>query len=115
MEVEIYHNPRCAKSRETLELLQKKGIAPKIRLYLEHHPSQKELKDILAKLKIPATALLRTKEGIYRELVSTQGEPSNQVAVQWMVNYPALIERPIVIKGDQARIGRPPQKVLEIL
>jgi len=114
MQVEIYHNPRCAKSRATLELLQKKGIEPKIRLYLEQHLSPKEIKEALAKLKIPATELLRKKEDLYQELISQHGKPSNQIAVQWMVNYPRLIERPIVIHGDKARIGRPPEKVLEI-
>lgn len=115
MAVEMYHNPRCSMSRRTLELLQKQGIEPKLRLYLEQHPSQQEIKTLLSKLGITATDLLRTKEDVYKKLVSKHGKPSNQIAVQWMATYPILIERPIVIKGDRARLGRPPEKVLEIL
>ena len=115
MSVKIYHNPRCTKSRQTLELLEKKGVKPNIRLYLEDPPNQKELAMILSQLGIEATQLLRTKEEIYKQLVSKEGKPNNQKALAWMAKNPKLIERPIVIKGKKARIGRPPEKVLEIL
>lgn len=115
MAVTIFHNPKCTKSRETLQLLEKKGIKPEIRLYLDEPPSQKELKDVLELLGIEATALLRTKEDVYKTLVAKEGKPDNAKALAWMVKNPKLIERPIVIKGKKARLGRPPEKVLEIL
>lgn len=115
MSVKIFHNPRCTKSRQTLELLEKKGIQPEIRLYLEEPPSQKELKVILGLLGMEAVQLLRTKEEEYKKLSAREGAPDNAKALAWMAKYPKLIERPIVIKGKKARIGRPPEKVLEIL
>jgi len=115
MAVEIYHNPRCTKSRQTLALLEKKGIEPKVRLYLDKPPSKKELSEVLKKLKIPATQLLRTKESRYKELVQSEGKPNEKQALDWMIKNPILIERPIVIKGAKARIGRPPENVLGIL
>src|SRR5262249_20697307 len=115
MAVTIIHNPKCTKSRETLELLKKNGIKPEVRLYLDHPLSQKELKEILELLKMEATALLRTKEDIYKPLVAKEGKPDNATALAWMVKHPKLIERPIVLKGNKARLGRPPEKVLEIL
>lgn len=115
MAVTIFHNPKCTKSRETLDLLKKKGIQPEIRLYLEEPPTQKELKEILELLGMEATALLRTKEDIYKTLVTKEGKPNNAKALAWMVKHPKLIERPIVLKGKKARLGRPPEKVLEIL
>lgn len=115
MSVEIYHNPRCTKSRQTLEILEKQGIHPKIRLYLENPPSKAELESVLKKLNLEPTALLRTKEKIYKELVAKEGKPSDAKALSWMVKNPILIERPIVIKGAKAKIGRPPEDVLSIL
>ncbi len=113
--IEIFHNPRCGKSRQTLDLLKKKGIEPKIRLYLEDPLSKKEVEEVLKKLKFDGTELLRTKEEIYKKLVQKEGKPDSKKAIQWMVENPILIERPIVIKGNQARLGRPPEQVLEIL
>ena len=115
MAVTIFHNPRCTKSRQTLALLEQKGIQPELRLYLENPPSQQELKDILSLLGMKATELLRTKEDLFKELVAKEGAPDDAKALAWMVQNPKLIERPIVIKGKKARIGRPPEKVLEIL
>lgn len=115
MTIEIFHNPRCTKSRETLALLEKKGLHPKIRLYLEDPPSKKELADILKKLGLEATQLLRTKETEYKERVAREGKPDNSKALSWMIQNPKLIERPIVIRGAKARLGRPPEQVLEIL
>jgi arsenate reductase len=103
------------KSREALQLLEKKGIKPEIRLYLENSPTQKELKEILAHLGMEAVELLRTKEDIYKTLVAKEGKPDNAKALAWMVKYPKLIERPIVLKGNKARLGRPPEKILEII
>jgi arsenate reductase len=115
MTVEIFHNPRCSKSRQTLALLEKKGIRPQIRLYLENPPSKKELEAVLKKLKLEATDLLRTKEDLYQTLLAKEGKPNPQKALEWMVQHPKLIERPIVIKGSKAVIGRPPENVLKIL
>jgi len=112
--MKIYHNPRCRKSRETLALLEANGQSPEIVLYLENTPSQKELKGILKKLGIPAVQLIRKGEKVFKE----QYKGKELTETQWikaMVENPKLIERPIVIKGDQALIGRPPSLVLELL
>lgn len=115
MTIEMYHNPRCSKSRETLERLQARGIQPSLRLYLDNPPSRQELQQVLQALGLPATALLRTKEAIYKELVEREGTPDDAKAIDWMVKHPILIERPIVIIGNRARLGRPPEQVDEIL
>jgi len=115
MAVEIYHNPRCSKSRTTLKLLEEHGVAPDVRLYLEDPPTKKRLGEIVKMLGIDAAALLRTGEAEYKELVKKHGKPDAKTALDWMAKHPKLIERPIVIKGKKARIGRPPEQVLEIL
>jgi len=115
MPIQIYHNPRCSKSRQTLELLEKKGLKPEVRLYLESPPSRSELGELLKKLGLKATQLIRTKEDIYRDLVKKEGAPDEATALKWMVQHPKLMERPIVVKGNKARLGRPPEQVLEIL
>ncbi|MEN9464831.1 MAG: hypothetical protein RL217_1012 [Pseudomonadota bacterium] len=114
-EIRIYHNPSCSKSRETLALLKEQGIDPVITEYLAHTPSSAELRDILQKLGISARELLRTGEDEYRSLNLANSELSEDALLAAMVAHPRLIERPIVIHGNQARLGRPPQKVLEIL
>jgi arsenate reductase len=115
MDVTIYHNPRCSKSRQTLQLLQENGIEPTIRLYLEEKPSAKELKDVISKLGITPRELLRKGEDAYKENQLSNKELSDAVLIKAMVEFPKLIERPIVIKGEQAKLGRPPEQVLEIL
>lgn len=115
MTIQMYHNPRCSKSRETLERLQARGIQPSLRLYLDKPPTRQELEQVLQALGIPAIALLRTKEPIYKELVEQEGQPDDAKAIDWMVKHPILIERPIVINGSRARLGRPPEQVDEIL
>jgi arsenate reductase (glutaredoxin) len=115
MDVTIFHNPRCSKSRQTLQLLQEQGIEPKIRLYLEDSPNAKEIKDILTKLSITARELLRKSEDAYKENQLSNKDLSDAALINAMVEFPKLIERPIVIKGDQAKLGRPPEQVLEIL
>lgn len=115
MDVTIYHNPRCSKSRQTLQLLQEQGIEPTIRLYLEDSPSAKEIKEILTKLGLSPRELLRKGEEAYKENQLSNKELSDAVLIKAMVDFPKLIERPIVIKGDQAKLGRPPEQVLEIL
>ena len=115
MSITIYHNPRCSKSRETLKLLQERGIEPEIREYLKDVPSHDELKSVLAALGIRARELLRTKEAEYKEAGLDDQSLSDEAVIKAMIEYPKLIERPIVINGDRARIGRPPESVLEIL
>ena len=112
--MQIYHNPRCRKSRETLALLENKGIKPEIVLYLDNPPSKKELKEIIAKLGIEAEQLVRKTEAIYKE--NYKGKTlSDSQWVKAMLDNPKLIERPIVINGKKAMIGRPPEKILELL
>lgn len=112
--MQIYHNPRCRKSRETLELLKENGVQPEIVLYLQDGPSKSELEELLKKLKIPAEKLVRKGEKIFKE----QFKGSDRTEEEWiklMVANPKLIERPIVVKGKKAVIGRPPANVLELL
>ncbi len=112
MAVTIYHNPKCSKSRETLKLIEEKGIAPQVVEYLKTPPSAVELKAILGKLGITASDLLRKKEAAEAGIDPSLPEDALIAA---MVAHPAVIERPIVVVGDKARLGRPPEQVLEIL
>ncbi|MBU2966318.1 arsenate reductase (glutaredoxin) [Amphritea sp. 2_MG-2023] len=115
MSVEIYHNPRCSKSRATLALLEEKGITPNIRLYLENPPTEEQLADVISQLGISPRELLRKGEAEYKENNLNDDSLSDQQIIALMVQFPRLIERPIVITNGQARIGRPPESVLEIL
>ncbi|MCP5178404.1 MAG: arsenate reductase (glutaredoxin) [Pseudomonadales bacterium] len=109
----IYHNPRCSKSRATLDLLQANGVDPEVILYLETPPSADELRDILGKLGKSAHDLLRGGEAVAKELdAAAQDEVT---LIQTMVANPILIERPIVVKGSRAVVGRPPENVLSLL
>jgi arsenate reductase (glutaredoxin) len=112
--IEIYHNPRCSKSRETLQLLEDQGIKPVIVEYLKDTPTRAELEGLLGKLGIPAEKLLRKGEAIFKEKFKGK-QLSEEQWVSAMLEYPKLIERPIVVNGTQARIGRPPTLVLEIV
>jgi len=113
--VTIYHNPRCSKSRQTLSLLEENGITPAVVHYLETPPSASELKTILRQLGISARDLLRKGESAYREKGLADEGLSDDVLIEAMTTTPILIERPIVVAGDRARLGRPPEQVLEIL
>lgn len=112
--IKIYHNPRCSKSRETLELLREKGIEPEITEYQKEHPDKAELKAILKKLGIPAIELVRKNEDIFKEKFKGK-ELSEEQWIEALVEYPVLMERPVVVKDNKAVIGRPPEKVLELL
>lgn len=114
-QISIFHNPRCSKSRSALELLEARGIQPEIVRYLETPPSAAELKALLGKLGIGARQLLRTGEDEYKELDLANPALSDDQLIDAMVRHPKLIERPIVIVGDKAVVGRPPENVLEIL
>lgn len=111
----IYHNPRCSKSRNTLQLIEAAGITPEIVLYLENPPSAKEIKDLLAKLGISARDLLRKGESDYKDNNLKDPELTEAQLIDFMAQYPKLIERPIVVKGDQAILGRPPENVNSLL
>ncbi len=113
--ITIYHNPRCSKSRQTLALIEEKGIKPNIILYLETIPTAQELKAIIAKLNISARDLLRKGEQAYKDNGLNDNSLSDDVLIEKMTEFPKLIERPIVIKGDQAVLGRPPENVLSLL
>ena len=115
MTIEIFHNPRCSKSRATLALLEERGLEPKIRLYLEAPPDAAELRSILGRLGITARELLRKGEAEYRELGLADATLSEESLIASLCANPRLIERPIVINGSQAAIGRPPESVLDIL
>ena len=115
MGVIIYHNPRCSKSRQTLSLIKVQGNTPKVIEYLKKPPSVSEILDILSLLKVEPRAILRTKEGLYKELKLSNFELTVNRLVEAIANNPILMERPVVINGSEAAIGRPPEKVLTIL
>ncbi len=115
MAIQIWHNPRCSKSRETLTLLEDKGITPEVYLYLEDAPNAAQIQDVLSKLGITARELLRNSEDAYKEQNLKDKTLSDDALIAAMVATPKLIQRPIVINGDQARLGRPPEAVNEIL
>ena len=115
MTVRILHNPRCSKSRATLSLLREQGIEPEVSLYLESPPTADELKSILQKLGLEARQLLRTGEAAYSELELGKPGVGDEELISAMARYPELIERPIVLAGNRAAIGRPPESVLKIL
>lgn len=115
MDITIFHNPRCSKSRQTLQLLQGQGIEPNIRLYLEDAPNAEEIKNILKKLDISPRELLRKGEDAYKENNLSNKDLSDDALINAMAEFPKLIERPIVINGDQAKLGRPPEQVLDIV
>jgi len=112
--VTIFHNPRCSKSRSSLAILNDQGLEPKIRLYLENPPSAEELTSILAMLNISARDLLRKGEPDYKTLNLADPNISETEIVIAMTEHPKLIQRPIVIKGGKAAIGRPPELILEL-
>jgi arsenate reductase len=115
MNVKIYHNPRCGKSRQTLQLLQGQGIEPEIIEYLKMPPSVQELDDILQKLGMEPRELMRKNEAEYKAGGLDDAALDRQALIQAMANNPILIERPIVIVGGKAAVGRPPEAVLAIL
>jgi len=112
--VTIYHNPRCSKSRNTLTLLEEQGVHPHIILYLETPPGRKEIAALLQKLEMTAGQLVRRGEEDYKASGLGKDSSDEQILAA-MAKYPKLIERPIVVKGNRAVLGRPPENVLELL
>ena len=115
MTVTIFHNPRCSKSRATLALLEEKGVTPKIVTYLDTPPSAVELDGILKALGKDPRELMRKGEDPYKALGLDDESLSRDALIKAMVENPILIERPIVVNGKKAAVGRPPESVLEIL
>jgi len=112
--VTIYHNPRCSKSRQTLELLKSKGIEPHVILYLEHPPSRSTLIQLVQQLGISTEQLVRKSESNFKDNFGNR-ELSDDEYIEAMLSYPKLIERPIVVAGNRAVLGRPPENVLDII
>jgi len=115
MTITVYHNPRCSKSRATLQLLTERGMEPQVINYLDTPPNRAELEHILQLLGLQPRELMRRQETEYTELGLGNPALGRDELINAMVEHPRLIERPIVIHGNQAVIGRPPEKVLEIL
>ena len=112
--VTIYHNPRCSKSRNTLALLEEKGVSPKVVLYLETPPDAAELKKLLRKLGMKAADLVRRGEADFKA-AGLDRDSTDEEVLAAMARYPSLIERPIVVKGGKAVLGRPPENVLALI
>ena len=110
----IYHNPRCSKSRNTLALLEENGITPKVVLYLETPPDARQIRGLLGKLGISAAELVRRGEADYKACGLSR-DSSEQELIAAMAQHPKLIERPIVVKGRRAVLGRPPENVLGLI
>ena len=115
MPITIYHNPKCSKSRQTLELLKENGITPTVIEYLQTPPTAEALKSILAKLGMAPRDLMRKKEDIYAESELDNPSLSDDALIEFMIQHPILIERPIVLANGKAALGRPPEQVLDIL
>lgn len=111
---EIWHNPRCSKSRQTLALLQERGITPVVRLYLDDAPDATTLREVAQKLGKTAVEMMRVKESLFKELGLSKSS-SDETLFKAMAENPKLIERPVVLHNGKAAMGRPPEAVLDIL
>lgn len=115
IETTIYHNPRCSKSRQTLAILEEKGITPTVVKYLESPPDSATLKHVLKMLGIGPRELLRKGEDAYKDNNLSNPKLSDAELIDCMLRHPTLIERPIVVRGDKAVLGRPPENVLDLI
>lgn len=113
--LKLYHNPRCSKSRQALELLRERGVEPELVHYLEHPPSTEALQTLLQQLGMTPRALLRRGESEYKELGLADPALSDTQIIEALSRHPRLIERPIAVRGDRATVGRPPENVLALL
>ncbi|MDP3816019.1 arsenate reductase (glutaredoxin) [Pseudomonas sp.] len=114
-DLQLYHNPRCSKSRSALQLLEERGLTPSIVRYLETPPDAEQLQELLRKLGLGPRQLLRSGEEEYQQLNLANPALTDAQLIEAMAKHPKLIERPILIVGDRAVVGRPPEKILEIL
>lgn len=115
MTTTIYHNPRCSKSRQTLQLLKDKGIEPTVIEYLKTPPDTQTLDSILTMLNMEPRDLMRKQEAEYKEQGLADASLSREQLIQAMTEYPKVIERPVVVNNGKAAVGRPPENVLDIL
>ena len=113
--ITIYHNPRCSKSRKTLEIIKSKNIEPKIILYLENKLSKAEVKDLLSKLRLSIRDILRTVGDEYKKNNLKNINLSDDELIGFLIKFPKLLQRPIVVKNSKAVIGRPPENILNLL
>ncbi|MDH5525765.1 MAG: arsenate reductase (glutaredoxin) [Nitrospirota bacterium] len=116
MSIVIYHNPKCSKSRQTLQLLEQNGVTPEVIHYMDAPPSADTLRDLLGKLGMTSPReLMRTKEDEYKQLGLADAGKTDAELLAAMSAHPRLMERPVVVNGERAALGRPPENVLEIL
>ena len=115
MSLTIYHNPRCSKSRQTLALLAEHGHDPEVVEYLKTPPTAGTIREVVGKLGVSPADIMRTGESDYKEAAIDVAALSADEQIAWLADHPKVLQRPIVVHGDQARIGRPPESVLEIL
>ncbi|MFP6766581.1 MAG: arsenate reductase (glutaredoxin) [Planctomycetaceae bacterium] len=113
--ITIYHNPQCSKSRQTLAILQESGVEPRIILYLEDPPTADELEELATCLGLEPSDFIRKKEAAYRELTPAADTRSRRALLEIMAEIPILIERPIVVRGQTAVLGRPPENVRQLI
>ncbi len=114
-QITLFHNPRCSKSRQALQLLQEQGVEPRIRLYLDNPPTRQELETLLTQLGMAPRELLRRSEDAYKDNNLKDTTLSDDQLIDAMLTHPKLIERPIAICENRAKVGRPPENVLELL
>ena len=114
-EVTIYHNPRCSKSRQTLELLREKGVEPRVVEYLKTPPEPAEIERLLEMLGLEPRELMRTNEAEYKDNNLNDESLSRAQLIEAFTRWPKLLQRPVVVAGNRAAIGRPPEQVLSIL
>jgi len=115
MSMTLYHNPRCSKSRQALALLQERGVEPDVVRYLENPLTAEALQTLLQQLDMGPRELLRTGEKIYKELNLREEGLSEQALINAIAEHPILMERPVLVSGNRAVIGRPPERVLELI
>src|SRR5690242_8331646 len=115
MTITIWHNPRCSKSRQTLELLQKNGVTPTVREYLKQPPSKAEMEKLIDMVGGDPAELVRDGEAEFKALTVKKGEMSKADIAKAIADHPILLQRPIVVSGTKAAIGRPPEAVLPLL
>ena len=115
MAVTIYHNPRCSKSRKTLEIVQAAGVDPEIVLYLRDTPKADEIVALAGKLGMPVADLLRRGESEFKNATDLPEISDDAALAAWLVEHPSVLQRPIVVDGDKAIIGRPPENVEALL
>ncbi|MEE9590494.1 MAG: arsenate reductase (glutaredoxin) [Hyphomicrobiaceae bacterium] len=115
MTTTIFHNPRCSKSRQALEILQSRGIEPTVLHYLDTPPSHDELSDLFRKLGLRPRDIIRSNDSIYKDLGLGDTSLSDSQLIAAMAENPILIERPIVVRGDKAVVARPPEAILDLI